>query len=194
MPRQGGCVQLEQSNMGQALDMAKMAKGGFSHTAIEETQYLIQKPRAEVQDKMLRGVEFPGHKKVWAAIERQPAMLCQNHMPGFLSCRNGTAKDSQTRCRRKGTGAPPPIRRRQNTLELPPEPTRPLPGTPPTSTANTSGAHCLKIINLPAGYAYSHISLPCAESFTLDSSAQHSEHDTDYDPDMLLNEGTSKGY
>jgi hypothetical protein len=48
MARQGGQVQLEQSNMHHALNMAKMAKGGFSHTAIEEMQQLIKKSRTEV--------------------------------------------------------------------------------------------------------------------------------------------------
>jgi hypothetical protein len=40
---------------------------------------------------------------------------------------------------------------------------------------------------------YSHTSLPCAESFTLDAAAQESKHDTDFDPDMLPDEGTSTG-
>jgi len=35
MARQGGRVQLEQSDMSQALNMAKMAKEGFSCAAIE---------------------------------------------------------------------------------------------------------------------------------------------------------------
>jgi hypothetical protein len=48
MARQGGRVQLEQSDMHLALNMAKMAKEGFSPAAIEETKYLIKKPRAEV--------------------------------------------------------------------------------------------------------------------------------------------------
>jgi hypothetical protein len=46
---------------------------------------------------------------------------------------------------------------------------------------------------LPASYAYSHTSLPCADSFTFDASAQDSEHDTDIDPDMLTDEETSSG-
>jgi hypothetical protein len=46
---------------------------------------------------------------------------------------------------------------------------------------------------LLAGYAYLHTSLPCAESLTLDASAQESEHDTDFDPDMLSDEGTFTG-
>jgi len=41
-------VQLEQSDMCLALNMARMAKEGFSQAAIEETKHLIEKPRAEV--------------------------------------------------------------------------------------------------------------------------------------------------
>jgi len=48
MARQGGLVQLEQSDMRLALSMAKLAKGGFSHATIEQTQQLIEKPHAEV--------------------------------------------------------------------------------------------------------------------------------------------------
>jgi len=62
--RQGGRVQLEQSNMRLAVNMAKLANGGFSCTAVEETQYLIKKPRAEVREAKMWGVEFPGHNKV----------------------------------------------------------------------------------------------------------------------------------
>ena len=59
---QGGWVQLEQSNMCLALNMAKMAKEGFSRAAIGEMKYLIKKPPAEVRDEKKRGVEFPRHK------------------------------------------------------------------------------------------------------------------------------------
>jgi len=48
MARQGGPVQLEQSDMHFALNMAKTAKGGFSRAAVEETQQLIKKAHAEV--------------------------------------------------------------------------------------------------------------------------------------------------
>jgi hypothetical protein len=51
MARQGGQVQLEQSNMRLALNMAKMAKEGFSRATIEEMKYRIQKPRAEVREE-----------------------------------------------------------------------------------------------------------------------------------------------
>ena len=66
--RQGGRVQLEQSDMRLPLNMAKMAKGGFSRAAVEETQYLIKKPCAEVREEKKRGVEVPGHIKVMAVI------------------------------------------------------------------------------------------------------------------------------
>jgi len=70
MASQEGQVQLEQSDMRLALNMAKMAKEGISCAAIEKTKYLIRKPRAEVRKEKKRGVEFPGHKKVKAAIQR----------------------------------------------------------------------------------------------------------------------------
>jgi len=86
MARQGGRVQLEQSDMRLALNMATMAKGGISRAAIEETQRLIKKPRAEVREEKKRGVEFPGHNKVKAAIERHPAMVRENQTDGCLPC------------------------------------------------------------------------------------------------------------
>jgi len=51
MARQGGRVRLEQSDMRVLLNMAKMAKEGFSHTAIEETKYVIKIPRAAVREE-----------------------------------------------------------------------------------------------------------------------------------------------
>jgi len=69
MARQAGSVQVEQSDMRLALNMATMAKGGISSAAIEETHYLIKKPRTEVREEKMRGVEFLGHKKVRAAMK-----------------------------------------------------------------------------------------------------------------------------
>jgi len=86
MARQEGRVQLEQSDMRLALNMAKMAKGGFSRAAVEETQQLIKKPRGKVREEKNWGVEFPGHNKVEATIERHPAMVCENQMDGCLPC------------------------------------------------------------------------------------------------------------
>jgi hypothetical protein len=45
MARQGGRVQLEQSDMRFALNMAKMAQEGHLRPAIEEMQQQIKKPR-----------------------------------------------------------------------------------------------------------------------------------------------------
>jgi hypothetical protein len=42
MAKQGGRVQLEQSNMRLAWNMAKMAKAGISRTTIQETHQLIK--------------------------------------------------------------------------------------------------------------------------------------------------------
>jgi len=69
MVRQGGQVQLEQSDMCLALNMAKMAKEGFSHAAVEETQYLIKKLHAQFPEDKQRAVEFPGHGNLKAATE-----------------------------------------------------------------------------------------------------------------------------
>jgi len=69
----------------------------------------------------------------------------------------------------------------------------PLPGTPPALTSNMYGAQRSKIVHLPSGYAYLLTSLPFAESFTLDASAQESQHKTDFDPDKLTDKGTSSG-
>jgi hypothetical protein len=76
MARKGGCVQLEQSDMGVVLNMAKIAQGRFSCAAIKEMQYLIKKPCAEVREENTLGVDFRWHQKVKAAIARQTAMLC----------------------------------------------------------------------------------------------------------------------
>ena len=167
--------------------------GGFSHTVIEEAKYLIKKPCTEVREERKWGVELPGHAKVKAVIERHPAILCQNHMARCLPCPNGTAKNPQTRWRHKGTGVPPPIRYRQPTQEPTPEPTPGLPRIPPATTGNISGAQSSQIINLPARYEHLYTSLPCAESFSRNASAQDCQNDIDFDSDMLTEEETATG-
>jgi len=132
-----------------------------------------------------RRVGFPGHTTVKAALERHPAMLRQNQTARCVRCPNGTAKNLQTQCRCNGIDAPPPDKRRQATP--------PLPEMPLTRTGNRSEAQCAQIVNLLARYAYSHPALPCAEVSTGYSSAQASQHDTDFDPDILTDEGTSTG-
>jgi hypothetical protein len=103
MAREGGWVRLEQSDMHLALNMGKMAKEGFLCTSMKETKYPIKKPYAELREEKKRCVEFPGHRKVKAVIQRHLAMLRQNQMSGCLHCQNGTAKNPLTRWRRKGT-------------------------------------------------------------------------------------------
>jgi len=93
MARQGGRSQLEQSDMRQALNIAKIANRGFSRAAIEETQFQIKQPGAEVREEKKRGDEFPGNKNVKAAMERHLAMLWENQMDGCLPCQNGTAQN-----------------------------------------------------------------------------------------------------
>jgi hypothetical protein len=182
MARQGGWIQLEQSDMRLAFNMAKMAKEGFSRASMEETKYLINKPCAKVREEKKRGVEFSGHKKVKAAIQRHPAMFRQNQMSGCLPCQNGTAKNQQTRWTWIVTGARLPARRSERI----PEPTPPQADRPPAPTGNTSGAQHAEIINLLAGYTYLHTALTCAEYF---KDNEGTENDTDFDPDMLTDEG-----
>jgi len=193
MARRGGRVEPEQSNMLLTVNIAKMAKGGFSCAVVDEMLYLIKKPRAEAGLERKRAVEFPGLTKVNAVIKWHQAMLRQNETDGCLPCQNGTAYCPGARWWRKGTGASSPDRRSQLTPELtPPVPAVPLlPGMQPSPTGNDAGAQHSQIINLPARYMYSHATLPCAEFFTLDAYAQDSQQDTDCDPDMLTDEGTS---
>jgi len=189
MARQGGRVQLEQSDMRLALNMAKMAKGGFSRATIEETQFLIKKPQAEVREEKKRGVEFPGQQHVKAAMERHPAMLWENQMDGCLPGQNDTAQNPQTRWRRKGTGAPPRERLRQPTPEPMPNP----PETPPVPPGNNEAAHLSKLEGVPPGYVYIHTPLPSAQFFNLDAYATDRKRDQDFNPDLLTDERTSTG-
>jgi len=106
MARQGGWVQLEQSDMRLGMNMAKMAEHGFLRAAIEEKQQLIMKPRAEVREEKKLGVVFPGHNKEKAAIERHPAIVWESQTHGCRPCQNGTSMNPQTRLRPKDTGAP----------------------------------------------------------------------------------------
>jgi hypothetical protein len=145
MARQGGRVQLEQSDMRLALNMGKMAKGGISRAAIEEMQQLINKPRTEVRAEMKLGVEFPGHNKMKTAIERHPAMVHENQTNGCLPCQNGTAKNPEKRWRYKGKGAPPQSR-------APPRPEWPPVLSDDDERSDTKG--------MQPAYMYVHTSLP----------------------------------
>jgi hypothetical protein len=56
MARQGGRVQLEQSDICLELNLAKMAKGGFLRSTIEEMHHMIKKPCTKVQDENMQAV------------------------------------------------------------------------------------------------------------------------------------------
>jgi hypothetical protein len=165
--------------------MAKMGKEGFSRATIEETKYLLKKLRAKAREQKTQDVEFSGYNKVKSAIQRHPATLRQNQTSGCLLCQNGTVKNPQTRWRCKGTGAPPPTRRRVRSLHRTPPPLCTAPA-PPAPTSNTSGAQLCNIFNVPARYTYSHTALPSVEFFQDD---EDTERDTDFNPDMLTDEG-----
>jgi hypothetical protein len=147
MAKHGGRVQLDQSNMRLALNMAKMATEVFSQAAIEETQQLIKQPCAKVRELKKRGVEFPGHNMVNAAIKRHPAMVRENHMDSCLPCRNGTTKNPQTCWKRKGTGA------------LLPRQAPAQPRMPPVPAGDEESS---EIEGMTPGYVYIHTPLPSA--------------------------------
>jgi len=69
----------------------------------------------------------------------------------------------------------------------------PLPGMQSALLGNNAGAEGSQIVNVPAEYANLHTALASAELFTLDASAQDSQNDTDFDPDMLTDQATATG-
>jgi len=168
MVREGGRVQLEQSNMWLVLKMAKMAEGRFPRAAIQETQQLIKIPRAEVREEKKWGIEFPGHKQAKAATERHPALAYKNHTDCCLPCQNDTTKHTQTHWRRKGTGSPPP------------EPAAPPPGTPlspgmtPAPPGDTDRNECYEIEGMPSRCVYIHSPHPNTQSFKHNAYAKDS--------------------
>jgi len=181
MARQGGWVQLELSDMRLALKMAKMAKEGFSRATTEETQRLVKKPHAEVWEEKKWGVVFPGRNKVKAAIERNPAMVRENRTDGCLPCQNGTAKNPQTRWRRRGMGAPPP--------QLAP-PRAGMPVAPPDDNERTQSS---ETEGVPPRYLYIHTPLPSAPFFNHDPHPKDCMPEKDFIPDLPTDEGPSTG-
>jgi len=187
MARQGGRVQLEQSDMRFSLNMPKMAKEGFLRATVEETQFLIKTPQWKVKEEMKLGVGYSGHNTVKAAMERQPATLWENQIDSCYPCQNGTAGDPQTCWRHKGMGAPAPEWLRQPT----PEPIARPSGTPSLPPGDNEGAHASGIDGVPAGYVYIHIPLPSAKFVNLDAYSKDRKCDKDFNPALLTDEGTS---
>jgi len=167
----------------------KWPNGGFSCATIEEMQYLIKKPRAEVSEEKKRGVEFPGHGKMKPMMERHQAMIRQNHMDCCLPSQHHKARNPQTCWRRSGLGAPPPVRRRDPTPDVTPSLSR----MPPVPPGPIQGTQWSKTIDLPAADADSRVSLLKTQPVNLDALAEHSIPDEDSDPELLTDERTSCG-
>jgi len=158
-----------------------MAKEGFSLTAIEEKQQLIKGPQAEVWEEKKRGVVFPGHNPVEAAMDRHPAMVREIQTDGCLPGRNGTATNPQTRWNCIGMTAPPPQ----------PAPPRPwIPAAPPDHNKRTQSS---ETEGVPPGYVYIHTPLPSAQFFNLDPYTKDRMRDNDFILDLLTDEGASTG-
>jgi len=179
MARQGGQIQLEQSDMRLTLNMAKMAKQGFSHAAIQETQHLIKKPRSDVRKEKKRGVVFPRHNMVKAAIERHPATIHQNQTDGCPPCQHGTAKNPHTLWRRKGTCAPPAG------PAAPPPRMPPLPAMPPPLPGDTDGNESYEIEGMPSTCVYIHCPHSNNEIFNHNGYAKDCKRDENCIPDWL---------
>jgi len=179
LARQGGLVQLEQSSMYLVVNMAKIARGGFSCPTVEDTQQLIKKPRAKDQEEKKHVVEFPGHETMKSEIERHPAMVFKNHKAGFLPCQNGTATNSQTRWKPKGTRSPPPG------LAATPPGRPPSPRMPPAPPCDMNVNESYKIQGMPSRCVYIHSPLPHTQFFNHNAYAKHSKCDTDFIPDLL---------
>jgi len=165
MARQGGQVQLEQSNMHLALNMAKMAKEGFLCAAIEAMRQLLKQPCADVREEMKHGVECNGHRKVNVAIERHLVMVRGNLTEGCLSRKNGTANNPERHWTHKGTSAPPS------------GPVPPPPRTPTAPPGDSVGTQCSTIGAVPARYVYIHTPLPNHQLFNVDADAKNRKHD-----------------
>jgi len=154
MARQGCRVLQEQSDIRLALNMAKLANGGLLFTALKETQQLIKKLCAAVQDETKWGVEFPGHNKVNAAIPRHQTIVYKNHTDCSLPCQNGTAKNPQTHWMRIATVSPP----LELVALLPGIPH--LPGTPTAPPSDCQAIENDEIEGIPSRCVYIHSLLP----------------------------------
>jgi len=187
--RQRGWVQLEQSDMRLALNMAKMSKGGFLGTTIEQTESLMKKSLAEEWEEKEWGVQLPGHNNGEAEMEIHLARRRENPTDGCPHCEPGTAQNPQTGWRRKGTGTPPPERLREQT----PEPMPDSPGIPPVPPGDKEGDHASDIAGVPPRYVYLHTPLPSTQYFNYDAYAKDCKRGKAFNPDLLTDKATFTG-
>jgi len=108
-------------------------------------------------------------------------MIREDQTDGCLPYQHRTAKNPQTRWRRKGTGAPPP-------QQAPPRP-----GTPPAPPDDSERTQRSEREGVPPGYVYIHTLLPSARFFNLNPYANDRMRDKDVIADLLTDEGTSRG-
>jgi len=181
MASQGGQVPVEQSDMGLALNMATLAKEGFSRTARDKTQQQIMKLRGDVSEEMMRGVVFLGLNKVKAGIERQPAMIHENKTDGYHPSQIGSGINPPTCWRGKPTGAPQPW--------LAP----PQPGMPPAPPGDSKTSPSSETEGVPPRYVYMYTPLPNTQFCNLDLYVKDCKSDKDFIPDLLSDEGPCTG-
>jgi len=190
MARQGGWVQLEQSDICLVLNMAKMAKGGFLCTTIEKTQYLVNKFRTKVRKVRMLVDLFPGYWQVRAAIERHSALVCEHKTNGCLHCQYGIAKNPQTYWRCQGWHSPLPDWHRWLAPELMPL----LPGTPPAPPCDNEGTQTFQMDGVPLGYVHIYTLVSKFELFNRDVYGKNSKGSEEFIPELLTDEETTSEY
>jgi len=173
--RQGGQVQLEQSDMHHTLNMTRIAIGGFSQASIKEIQQSIKNALTTVREEKKWWVQSHGHLNVTSAMERHLAIIRENHTHSCLPSKDGIAKNPQSCWGQKDTGAPPPK------------------WAPPAPAGDNEGAQRSEMEGLPPRYAFIPTPIPKAQIFNLDSYAKDRKQNEDFIPDLLTDEGTSTG-
>jgi hypothetical protein len=131
-----------------AMNMGYMAKEGFFCAALEETQWIIKRPCAEVREEMKLIVQFHGDIKVNAAPERHPAMVYNTQPDAWLPYHNGTGKNTQTSWRHRDTGPLAP-----QSMVLSPRQSS-LPKPPPVSPGDSDGHESDEIASTPSRMVY----------------------------------------
>jgi len=124
-------------------------------------------------------MECPGHKKVKAVMERQTAVVYKHHTAGCLPCQNATAKNPQTRWRRKGTAAPRP----ELAAHLPGRPSPPA--TSPAPPGDPEGNESYETEGMPSSCVYMHSPLPKTQFFNHNAFGMDSKCDKAFTPDLL---------
>ena len=108
-------------------------------------------------------------------------MVRDNQMDGCLPCQNGTAMNSQTRWRCKGTAAPPPRAAPHQ------------PRTPAVPPGDSDRSQSSETEGVPPRYVYIHSPFHSTQFLNFDLYAKDRKRDNDWIRDFLTDEGTSTG-